>query len=69
MLHNQATKKKYIEFVVLKLLFILCVCMWVWVGEVTGQLLGSLLPPCGFWGLNLDLQAWQEVPLPAEPSR
>lgn len=43
--------------------------MWVWVGEVTGQLLGSLLPPCGFWGLNLDLQAWQEVPLPAEPSR
>jgi hypothetical protein len=39
--------------------------------EVTEQFLGvsSLLPPCGSCGLSSDCQAWQQVPLPAEPSR
>lgn len=31
-----------------------------------GQKTGSLLLLCGSWGLNSDLKAWQQVPLPAE---
>lgn len=28
----------------------------------------SLLPPCGYWGLNSGGQTWLQVPLPAQPS-
>lgn len=28
----------------------------------------SLLPLCGFQGLNSGRQAWQQAPLPTEPS-
>ena len=38
--------------------------------EVRGQLegVGSPLPPCGSQRSNSGLQAWQQVPLPTEPS-
>jgi hypothetical protein len=38
--------------------------------EARGQLsgVGSLLPPCGPHGLSSGCQAWQQAPLPAEPS-
>lgn len=29
---------------------------------------GSLLLTCGSWGLNQDHQAWQQMPLPTQPS-
>lgn len=28
----------------------------------------SSLPLCGFWESNLGLQAWEQVPVPADPS-
>jgi hypothetical protein len=38
--------------------------------EVRGQLAGvcSLLPPCGSWGSNSSIQAWQLASLSREPS-
>lgn len=39
--------------------------------EGVGQLAGSssLVPPCGFWGIELGLQLWWQASLPAEPSQ
>lgn len=40
--------------------------------EARGQLLGVgalLLLPCESWGPNSGGRAWQQAPLPAEPSR
>lgn len=36
--------------------------------EVREQLVDvdSLIPPCGFWGLNIGHQVWQLVSLPTE---
>lgn len=56
--------------------YICLFCVHVWVPvhgmpvEVREQLVevGSYLPPYGSWRLNSDLQVWQPVPLPAQPS-
>ena len=37
-------------------------------GQRTTVGVSSSLPPCGFWGLNFGLQAWQQAPLPPDPS-
>ena len=52
--------------------FFYCVCVSIHIThvKVRGQLVrvSSFLLPLGFWNLNSGLQAWQQVPFPAEPS-
>ena len=43
-----------------------CVCVCACCGTCGG--VGSLLPPCESQGSDSGCQAWQRVPLPAEPS-
>lgn len=46
--------------------FIYFVSVW----KVRGQLMavGSLLPPCRFWGSNSGCQDWWQALIPANPS-
>lgn len=51
----------YIEWVCIQSATV-CTCM-----DVRGHLgVGSLLLPCGCWGLNAGCQAWQQASLPVE---
>lgn len=58
-------------FIILYLLWggqqYVCHCVSVDGGQRT-TCWSHLLSPYGSWGLNLDLQAWWQVPLPTEPS-
>lgn len=44
--------------------------LWLTCGEIRGQLarVHPLLFPCGSCGWNLCGWAWQQTPLPSEPS-
>lgn len=45
-----------------------CMHTWVSVWRRRPMQVESSLPLCGFWESNLGLQAWEQVPVPADPS-